>query len=71
MKDTDIKTQWLNDRITNQGQFIAEYQLREIEILNYCGPHLDQMWAASIVGIILGCDFKDAKAAFQKRLEES
>ena len=31
------------------------------DILEYCRPHLDQMWAAVIVGIILGCDFRDAK----------
>ena len=32
------------------------------QILNYCEPHLDQMWAASIVGIVLDCDFRDSKA---------
>jgi hypothetical protein len=30
-------------------------------VIEYCEPHLDQMWAARIVGILLGCDFGDAK----------
>lgn len=31
------------------------------EILEYCRPHTDKMWAANIVSIILNCDFRDAK----------
>lgn len=31
------------------------------EVLKYCRPHTDQMWAANIVSIILNCDFRDAK----------
>jgi len=31
------------------------------KILKYCKPYMDQMWAATIVGIILDCDFKEAK----------
>lgn len=30
-------------------------------IVKYCEPHTDFMWAASIVGIALDCDFRDAK----------
>lgn len=29
--------------------------------LDYCEPHLDKMWAAYIIGQLLGCDFRDAK----------
>ncbi len=32
------------------------------EVLEYCKPHLDQMWAATIVGMLLKCDFRDAKS---------
>lgn len=71
MKDESIDTERLNARIKNQGYFIAEYQLKQIEILNYCAPHMDEMWAAKVSSIILGCDFRDAKAALQKRIEES
>jgi len=35
--------------------------IREIIALNYCEPHLEQMWAARIAGILLGCDFRDTK----------
>lgn len=33
---------------------------KEIQILKYCFGHTKQMWAASIVSIILKCDFRDA-----------
>lgn len=33
-------------------------------VLFYCEPHLDQMWAASVVGEIIGCDFRDAKQEY-------
>ena len=41
------------------------------EILKYCKPHVDQMWAACIVGIILNCDFRDAKSELAKYDKES
>ncbi len=43
-------------------------QLREIikineikfsEIIMYCEPHIHQMWAATIISYIIGCDFRD------------
>lgn len=30
-------------------------------VIEYCEPHLEQMWAARVVGILLGCDFRDCK----------
>ena len=36
------------------------------EVLKYCEPHTDQMWSASIVSILLGCDFRDSKATLEK-----
>ena len=71
MKNESVNNENLNMRLKNQGYFIAEYQLKEIEILNYCIPHMDHMWAATVASIILGCDFRDAKAALQKRIKES
>ncbi len=71
MKDESVNIEHILERIKNQSYFIAEYQLKQIEILNYCVPHMDEMWAATIASIILGCDFRDAKAALQKRIEES
>jgi hypothetical protein len=35
-------------------------------VLRYCMPHLEYMWAANIVGIILGCDFRDCKQELNK-----
>lgn len=43
---------------------------KAIEILEYCRPHIKQMWAATIVGIILGCDFKDSESALKAFFRE-
>lgn len=41
------------------------------EILEYCRPHTDQMWAANIVSIILNCDFRDAKQKLNEYFKEN
>lgn len=43
---------------------------KQTEILEYCRPHTDQMWAARIVSIILGCDFRDATPTLAKYFME-
>lgn len=40
--------------------------LKRHVVLKYCEPHLDKMWAASIVGTLLGCDFRDSKDHLEK-----
>jgi hypothetical protein len=50
---------------------VSEKRLRELveherDILKYCEKNLDYMWAATIAGIILECDFRDAKVAYDK-----
>lgn len=32
---------------------------KELAIIAYCKPYIDQMWAAKVVSIILDCDFRD------------
>jgi hypothetical protein len=49
---------------------IESYRKDQTEILEYCRPHTDQMWAAKIVSIILGCDFRDATPAIAKYFVE-
>lgn len=42
-------------------------------IIEYCEPHLEQMWAARVIGILLGCDFRDVKdhiESFYEYIEE-
>lgn len=39
---------------------------KEVEILEYCYPHCQQMWAATIMGIILGCDFRDVEQVWMQ-----
>lgn len=38
-----------------------DQSLKIDEVLRYCEPHIQEMWAARISGILLGCDFKDVK----------
>lgn len=37
----------------------SEQQRREV--IEYCYPHAEQMWAAKIISMLLGGDFRDAK----------
>ena len=39
-----------------------ELQIKSNKILNYCYPHVEQMWAATVISKILDCDFRDAKS---------
>jgi hypothetical protein len=48
----------------------AEMPKKIEEIVNYCSPHLDEMWAARIVSILIGCDFRDASGELAKRRKE-
>ena len=48
---------------------VSQYSQKELEILNFCKPHLDIFWAAKIAGIILNCDFRDTVIKI-KELEE-
>lgn len=34
---------------------------RILEAIKYCEPHVDNMWAATVVAILLDCDFRDVK----------
>lgn len=48
--------------------FLLANSLQFNEILKYCEPHLDHMWAAYIASIILKCDFRDVKQELKKRI---
>jgi len=32
------------------------------QILEYCKPHAEQMWAARVAGIILDCEYRDVQS---------
>lgn len=38
------------------------------EILNYCAPHWEQMWAATIAGMVYKIDFRDAAMRLKERM---
>jgi hypothetical protein len=35
-------------------------------VLEYCYEHINFMWASTVAGLIIGCDFKDAKQEIEK-----
>ena len=43
-------------------------EVKKKEIVEYCYDSLEQMWSARIVGILLECDFRDAKQYADKYL---
>jgi hypothetical protein len=36
------------------------------KIIEYCQPHTEFMWSASILAIVLDCDFRDINSALEK-----
>lgn len=56
----DKNSNALKERDSLQSQ-LTEARERLDKIVKYCEPHTDFMWAASIVGIALDCDFRDVK----------
>ena len=56
----DIAQHLAESRVRMQKR-LEEQNRKMRQILLYCEPYLDQMWAAVVVGILLDCDFKDAK----------
>lgn len=52
-----------NDEYFDQEQKI-------VEVIEYCLPHTEKMWAARIISILLKCDFRDAKKNAESYLEE-
>ena len=58
MSDSSDDMEFYSGLIDNED---LDYTDQELQVLEYCRPHTDQMWAATIVAIILQCDFRDAK----------
>lgn len=64
--------QGLNEREALLSE-IDDNLIKKKAVIDYCYDHLEKMWAARIVGILLGCDFRDAKEhadMFFERCEE-
>ncbi len=56
----------LKNHFNDQRLELLELFARVTDVLRYCEPHLDQMWAATIVAKLLDGDFRDAKADIDK-----
>lgn len=51
----------LQDTADSQKKQVNSDLIQKKAVIEYCYDHLDKMWAAKITGILLGCDFRDAK----------
>ena len=52
-----------------KSEFKSMMTNKEIEILKYCQPHVDKMWAAVISGIILDMEFRNVtKSIIQDKI---
>ena len=49
------------DEVLVEKEQYDELRARILNVVKYCRPHTDKMWAASIIGILLNCDFRDAE----------
>lgn len=53
------------DLLKNFQELFKEFDSKVVEILTYCRPHVDEMWAAKICSVLLDCDFRDVKRKFE------
>jgi hypothetical protein len=67
MSDTTDDIEFLSGAFDSDEDFVED---RIIEVLKYCQPHLDKMWAAKICSILLDVDFRDTQSAVKEYLEE-
>jgi hypothetical protein len=51
----------LYDKLEKERERSSDFLVKKKAVVRYCYDHLDKMWAANITGILLGCDFRDAK----------
>lgn len=47
--------------LAGKADALKEGRRRIVDVLKYCKPHTEMMWAASIIAIILDCEFRDSK----------
>ena len=49
--------------------YVDEIELRIKEVVNYCLPHVEQMWASIVIANLLNCEFRDAEAKAKEYLK--
>lgn len=67
--DMEFYSGFCDDEIDDEEH--ADFEIKRKLVIEYCYPHLEQMWAARIVGILLGCSFKDSKEHADVYLENA
>lgn len=62
MSDTTDDMEFYSGLIPDEDDFDeTDFEIKRKAVIDYCYDHLDKMWAARVVSILLGCDFRDAK----------
>lgn len=62
-----VKASFIHARLSHakkmqeKDEEIRDHLMKTKAVIEYCEPHMDQMWASRVVGILLGCGFRDAK----------
>lgn len=53
--------QFFHGKVEKLEQVNKDDMIKTKAVIDYCYNHLEQMWAARVVSLLLGCDFRDAK----------
>jgi hypothetical protein len=61
MSDSSDDMELMSGFCEDDDQDYEDNLIKTKAVIEYCYKHLDQMWAAKVAGILLGCDFRDAK----------
>lgn len=56
----------INKEITHLKAENEKLKQKQLRVINYSKDKLDQMWAATVVSVLLDCDFRDAKEVVKK-----
>lgn len=60
----------LKKKANEKGSNNPDDRERLHKILMICRAEIHKMWAATIVGTVLGCDFRDAEHELRRYLEQ-
>jgi hypothetical protein len=61
MSDTTDDMEAYSGLIPDDENDHEDSKIKRHAVIEYCYDHLDKMWAAKVVSILLGCDFRNAK----------
>jgi len=57
----------MGDKISDQHKQIKTFEEKLLKIKNYSKGHIDQMWSATVLSVILECDFREVKEVLKEK----